>query len=76
MKKDSPATTRQPQPPIIPGAVYSLDEFRRITKLGQHALRTARKRGLKIYRCGGRGFIIADSWIQFLQDTNGEGDTK
>ena len=57
-----------PLPPIMPGAAYPLSEFRRITKLGTAALRTARKNGLKVRRVGGRGFILGDDFVEFLKN--------
>ena len=66
----SNTTPKQSRSPLLPGAIYPLGEFRRLTGLGAHALRTARKKGLKVYRCGGRGFVFADDFSRFLRESS------
>ena len=46
--------------------VYSLGEFRRRTGMGVWALRSARKRGLKVRYTGGRGFVCGQDFLEFL----------
>jgi hypothetical protein len=53
--------------PVYSAAVYPLDVFRSLTGLDAWALRTARRNGLKIRRCGRRGYVIGDEWISYLR---------
>jgi hypothetical protein len=50
----STATTQTPGA-IEPGVLYTLDEIKRRSKLGEWALRTARRNGLRVIYTGGRG---------------------
>ena len=43
---------------IHPDALYRLDEAAARMGWGTHALRAARRRGLKVHRSGKRGYIV------------------
>lgn len=43
---------------IHPDALYRLDEAAARMGWGAHALRAARRRGLKVHRAGKRGYIV------------------
>ena len=43
---------------ILPDALYRLDEAAARMGWGAHALRAARRRGLKVHRSGKRGYIV------------------
>jgi len=53
--------------PLHAAAVYCLEIFRSLTGLDAWALRTARRNGLKIRRCGRRGYVLGDDWIAYLR---------
>ncbi len=58
-------------PPAIPGAIfpeclYRLDEAAARMGWGGHALRAARRRGLKIHRCGKRGYVAGADLLAFV----------
>jgi len=46
--------------------IYPLSVFYRITGLGRHALRQARRKGLKVCRIGGRAYVRGDDFNAFL----------
>lgn len=53
--------------PIENGATYPLDEFQRRSGLGRHAMRQARKDGLKVRRLGGRAYVRGEDFNTFLE---------
>ena len=54
------------------GTVYTLEEFRHRTKLGEWALRQMKKKGFLVHGAGGRKFVVGDDFIDFLQRTESE----
>jgi hypothetical protein len=62
--------TERPAPPvpgaIFPDALYRLDEACLRAGWGGHALRQARRRGLKIHRCGKRGYVAGADLLAFI----------
>lgn len=65
-------TKVKPMQPILPDALYPLRVFTAITGLGEYALRTARRNGMKIHRMGGRSFVFGADFIRFLRKQGGE----
>ena len=58
-------------PPSVPGAIlsdalYRLDEAAARLGWGGHALRAARRRGLKVHRCGKRGYVAGRDLLDFI----------
>jgi len=51
---------------IVADAVYRLDEIQNRLKLGQHALRQARRAGLRIRRIGRRGYVLGRDVMEFM----------
>ena len=51
-------------------AIYTLHELQQRTGLGQAALRTARRRGLKIKRIGRRGYVLGRDLIAYLESAD------
>lgn len=51
---------------IVADGVYALQEFRRRTGLGVHALRMARRGGLPVRRIGRQSFILGRDWLNFV----------
>jgi len=51
---------------IEQGDAYPLAEFERLTGFGRHAVRSAKRNGLKVRRAGNRTFVLGDDFIQFL----------
>jgi len=49
--------------------LYSLSEFQRRTGWGRHALRQAKKRGLRIRYSGRNGFVLGRDFFEFLDRT-------
>ncbi|QDS99048.1 hypothetical protein [Adhaeretor mobilis] len=46
---------------------YTLDEFQARLSLGRHAWRTARRKGLKVRRVGGRGYVLGADALEWLR---------
>jgi hypothetical protein len=71
-------TTASPRPTvpgaILPDALYRLDEAAARMGWGGHALRQARRRGLKIHRCGKRGYVAGADLLAFV--TKGGADAN
>jgi hypothetical protein len=59
--QQQPATGR-----IEPDCLYTLSAFREATGLGEAALRTLRRQGLKVHRAGGRAFVLGREAIEIL----------
>ena len=53
---------------IESGKVYGLKEFKRITGLGDAAVRAARKKGLVIKRIGLRSYVRGEDWDAHVRD--------
>ena len=63
----STATPRPDAPGHITGdALYTLDEIRERLRLGDHAMRQARRAGLKVRRIGRRGYVLGSDVIEFI----------
>ena len=59
---------------IAPECLYRLDEAAARMGWGGHALRQARRRGLKIHRCGKRGYVAGADLLAFV--TKGGADAN
>jgi len=55
---------------IEPQTLYSLDEFKQVSGMGNWALRQARKEGLKMLKIGNRKFVKGQTFIDFLDSQN------
>ncbi len=53
--------------PIQPGTLYPLQLFKQLTGLGNHAMRTARRQGLKVRYLAGRAFVHSDDFFEYLR---------
>lgn len=76
MKRTDRSRPSDRQPPAVPGAIlsdalYRLDEAAARMGWGGHALRAARRRGLKIYRCGKRGYVAGKDLLDFITKKGG-----
>lgn len=65
-------------PAVMPGVIdpdltYRLDALKTVAGLGECAVRTARKKGLRIRYCGGRGFVRGRDLVEYIE-THGEVD--
>ena len=71
-----PSDRTQPTVPgaILSDALYRLDEAAARLGWGGHALRAARRRGLKIHRCGKRGYVAGAELLAFI--TKGGNDAE
>lgn len=47
--------------------VYQLDELKTRTGLGTAALRTARRRGLRVRKIGRKGFVLGADFLAYVQ---------
>jgi dienelactone hydrolase len=54
-------------------SLYTLDEARQRTGLGQAALRTARRNGLKVKRIGRRGYVFGADLIEYFRNIGNQG---
>jgi len=55
---------------IEPQTLYSLDEFKQVSGMGNWALRQARKAGLKMLKVGNRKYVKGQAFIDFLDAQN------
>jgi len=63
--------TSQPDSPgcVASDCIYTLAEIRARLKLGQHAIRQARRAGLRVHRIGRRAFLLGRDLIAFVEAT-------
>ncbi len=65
------ATERQ-QPAsgqIMADSLYTLDELKSRLGLGSHAMRTARRSGLRVRYVGRRAFVLGRDVLEFVEQT-------
>lgn len=53
---------------IVADALYRLDEAAARLGWGGHAVRSARRRGLKIHRCGKRIYVTGADLLSFVTE--------
>jgi hypothetical protein len=53
---------------ISAGDIYGIAEFRRRTGLQQWAIRTLRKRGLRVHKIGNKLFVTGDDFLAYLRE--------
>lgn len=63
-------TTKQPGEKIEPQSLYSLEEFKRVSGMGNWSLRQARKAGLKMLKIGNRKYVKGQAFIDFIEAQN------
>ena len=61
-----------PPAAIAPGMLYPLAVFKQLTGFQAHAMRTARRNGLKVRYIGGRAFVHADDFFSYLEKLDRE----
>ena len=71
MRRSDRARPSDRPPPAGPGAIlsdalYRLDEAAARLGWGGHALRAARRRGLKVHRSGKRGYVTGRDLLDFI----------
>jgi hypothetical protein len=71
MRRSEPKPPSGTPRPAVPGAIlsdalYRLDEAAARLGWGGHALRAARRRGLKVHRCGKRGYVTGAELLSFV----------
>ena len=77
MQKPTRPRTSADKPPATPGAIlpdalYRLDEAAARMGWGSHALRAARRRGLRVHRSGKRGYITGRDLLAFVTREGGD----
>lgn len=75
----SPTKTDSTDSAAVPGVlsaseVYTLPELQRRLRLGRHAVRAMRRRGLKVHRVANRAYVTGRDFLDFVeqQPTDGE----
>lgn len=63
-------STNEELGPVQANCIYPLSLFQRLTGLKQHAMRQARRRGLRILKCGRHNFVLGSDFIEFLVQEN------
>lgn len=53
---------------IEPGVLYGLNEASDRLGWGRHAMRSARKEGMKVIRFANRGYLLGDDIIEFFKN--------
>jgi hypothetical protein len=71
MRRSDPKPPSGTPKPSIPGAIlsdalYRLDEAAARLGWGGHAVRAARRRGLKTHRCGKRVYVTGAALLDFV----------
>lgn len=68
MPKTATARTGSSAAPgvIEPQALYTLAELQARLRVGSCGLRSMRRAGLRVYRVGGRGFVLGRDVIDFI----------
>lgn len=62
---------------IRPDILYRYDRIKEAAGLGDHAMRQAKRRGLKIIALHGRQFIFGRDFIEYaLSPSNGNGHSE
>ena len=59
---------------IEPNVLYTLGELKRRTKLGDWAVRKARRAGLKIRKIGNQRFVFGRDFHAFVEDIGTDSD--
>ena len=54
---------------VTADALYTLAEIQERLKLGQHAMRQARRAGLRVRRIGRRGYVLGRDVMAFIDAT-------
>ena len=62
------ASTNDDSGEICGNSAYTLDEIKKRLGLGVAAMRTARRRGLKVRRIGRRAFVLGRDILAYLED--------
>lgn len=59
---------RPDAPGLVAGdTLYTLAEIQDRLKLGQHAMRQARRAGLRVRRIGRRGYVLGRDVLEFIE---------
>jgi hypothetical protein len=74
--KLAPRQERTEAPPteIRGDAAYSLDTFMKIVGFGRHAMRAARRAGLRVVYVQHRGFVLGRDFLAYLTAAAEKGD--
>ena len=64
-----PAATNASERPgeIAADSMYTLEEIQKRLGLGQAAMRTARRAGLKVRRIGRRGYVLGKDLLAYVE---------
>ena len=54
------------------GTAYPLSTFQKASGLRTAAMRSLRRKGLKVHYIGGRAYVLGDDFVDFLQKCDGE----
>jgi hypothetical protein len=60
---------------IQAGTLYPIRLYKRYTGLQETAMRNARNNGLKVRYVGGRAFVLADDFFEYLDSLQERTDT-
>ncbi len=52
--------------------IYPLEDFKKISGLGDFALRTARQNGLNVLRANGKAYVYGGDFLAYLKVIGGE----
>lgn len=58
--------------PIRADEIYTLDDFKARVRWSQHAMRSARRRGLRVFLEGGIGFVRGKDFFAYFAKIAGE----
>ena len=57
---------------IAPDVLYTLSELKKRTRLGDWAMRKARKAGLRVHKVGNTRFVFGKDFHQFIENAGTE----
>lgn len=60
--------------PILIDGIYQLADFQELTARGDSAIRSARRNGLRVMRCGQRGYVHGRDFLDFLRTLDAGSD--
>ena len=61
---------------LVRGTQYLLDDFMKLVGLGRHAMRAARKAGMRVLRAHGRTYVNSDDWFEYLDKVCSKNQTE
>ena len=72
-EKDGQQNADKALQPICPRTLYPLPVFQQVSGLRAHAMRIARRNGLKVRHMGNRAFVWSEDFFDYLFSSDSDG---